>query len=312
MHGLLALSALHMTYLYPDEDMTSNTLLYKKHQRIALSAMHRLLLNITRDNCNAAFPCASLASMFSLYEFSLEPESTNGVYDRKSIYNKIAQLFTVTRGVREVLMPAIEWIDDGPLKPILYGHWATPPPEFRAPDEILSQLQSLSAFLQSNLHNTVRKQAIHDASAQLGVLYAEVSWAKSTRRIEPGLILKYVSAVPSEYVSMLQEGDDNALLLFAYYVVLSGAIERRWFCSPKLGQAALTLVRHVLDPKLYQWLEWPEAQVKLGLPAFTINSPRMREIQQANPEASSGEHPRLTSLQRHRYGETIVDPTLAT
>ena len=309
MHGLLAAAALHLVHLDPPRS-SANLLLYKKHQRLALAAMHQLLLNISEENCNAVFPCSSLASIFSLYEFANDLDEKP--HDSTSMLDKIFQLFAVTRGVREVLTPTHVWIREGPLQALLEGHWNHPDPDFELPEPALFQLNNVRSFMLSSCQTVGDRLAIENAFDELMSIYTEVSFTfEKGTAIESGNILKYIATVPSQYISMLQRGDENALIMFAYYIILTGAAEPRWFCNESLSQSGLWMVRQVLDPKLHSWLDWPTEQLKMGLSALR-RGPVKKEAKEPSPitkvsPRSKGRNPLEMTLLQNGY----IDPALS-
>jgi hypothetical protein len=309
MHGIIGVAALHLAHLYPSRS-SANVLLYKRHQRLALTAMHRLLLDISQENCNAVFPCSSLASIFSLYEFANDLDART--QDFTSTCDRIFQIFAVTRGVREVLTPTYIWIRDGPLQALLDGHWNHPDSDFQLPEPALSQLNNMKAFVLANCQMETQQLALENAFDELIAIYAEVSFTfKSGLTIEAGNILKYIAAVPSEFIAMLQRGDDNALIMFAYFIILTGAAQRRWFCNETLGYSGLRMVRQVLNPNLHSWLDWPTEQHKIGLTALR-HGPVKRETLEPSPNSqgsprAKGRSPLEMSLLQNGY----IDPALS-
>jgi hypothetical protein len=254
MHAVISVSALHLIHVSPNAN-PSYMQLVQKHNKIALSTLHALLLNITKDNCDAVFLCSSLTSIASFYEFSL---SSDLMSDKKEICEKIAELCNVIRGVRTVSVAAQDWIENGPLRPISNAHAIARTERYDMPEDINLKLQELKSFVLEDQRKTKQRLALEEAMEKLEELYTDILFGLENFKIESGSFIKYLTFLSPYFIGMLRDADANALLLFAYFSALSAKVPAKWYCNKRFGRISIKLVQQVLDAKLHSWLEWPK------------------------------------------------------
>jgi hypothetical protein len=121
MHGLLALSALHLAYQHPEEAVRYLRLC-DKHQSIALGRFRSILSSSEFDveRADALFGLAAVISVSSMARSSALFEHDS---DEKVIsMDEVVELFILTRGVRDVIHLAHQHISRGPLAELFEGH----------------------------------------------------------------------------------------------------------------------------------------------------------------------------------------------
>jgi hypothetical protein len=260
MHAVISISALHLIHVSPNAN-AGYMQLVQKHNKIALSTLHALLLNITKDSCDAVFLCSSITSIASFHEFSL---SSDLMSDKAEICEKIAELCNVIRGVRTVSVAAQDWIENGPLRPNSNAHAIVRTASYEMPEDISLRLQKLKSFVLKNQRKPKQRVALEEAWEKLKELYADISFGLENCSIESGSFIKYLTFISLDFIGMLRDAEPNALLLFAYFSALSAKVPARWYCNEKFGRVSLKLVQQVLDEKLHSWLEWPKQYMGQG------------------------------------------------
>lgn len=113
LHGLLAMSAMSLAYLRPDETDKFVTVC-DKHQTVALSGFRAVLSGpVTEDTANAAFALSSIISVLSMARAKATAAARPPpIYLR---VEDVTEVFLLTRGVREVISLGVEHIKKGPL-----------------------------------------------------------------------------------------------------------------------------------------------------------------------------------------------------
>jgi hypothetical protein len=268
MHGIVALAALHRTALYPQEKL-GRVPMYEKHQQLAVSLMRKELQNITEENCNSIFPATVLVGIFCLYEFSI-PTKHFHEDNREFDLANIVQLFTVIRGISDILRPIGPLVSSGPIQPLLHGYVVLPPPDFCLTKDVTSTLGRLRAFILDECSDEVYNSALQDTFEQIHSMYGEISYLYSSGRqpLDKGIFTKFLTWAPREFVTMLRDGEERALILFAFWIVLSAAVEQTWIVNESLGRSGIKILRRIVSPRLQPWLDWPEEQLRVKMRAL--------------------------------------------
>lgn len=110
MHGILALSALHLATLKA-ENKSDYIDCSMAHLHCSLSTYNQVLPNIAADNC---VPLFALSSLVAVHVCALPIVDETGPY-----LGRIITLFNMCRGVETILSPYTLLIQESPLKPML-------------------------------------------------------------------------------------------------------------------------------------------------------------------------------------------------
>lgn len=110
MHGILALSALHLATLKA-ENKSSYIDCSMAHFHCSLSTYNQVLPNIAADNCLTLF---ALSSLVTVHVCALPIVDEAGPY-----LERIMTLFNMCRGVETILSPYTSLIQESSLKPML-------------------------------------------------------------------------------------------------------------------------------------------------------------------------------------------------
>ncbi|KAK5187947.1 hypothetical protein LTR16_009117, partial [Cryomyces antarcticus] len=79
----------------------------------------------------------------------------------------IVELFVLTRGVREVVKPSTVWINNGPLKPMLYGHVFPEFAERALPDSLQLHFDDLRDMVRDHRIDLAVQRFCVEALAEL-------------------------------------------------------------------------------------------------------------------------------------------------
>ena len=110
MHGILALSALHLATLKA-ENKSSYIDCSMAHFHCSLNTYNQVLPNIAADNCLTLF---ALSSLVTVHVCALPIVDEAGPY-----LERIMTLFNMCRGVETILSPYTSLIQESSLKPML-------------------------------------------------------------------------------------------------------------------------------------------------------------------------------------------------
>ncbi|PCH05259.1 Short-chain dehydrogenase/reductase SDR [Penicillium occitanis (nom. inval.)] len=137
MHGVLALSAVHLAYLNKNGDRVNEyDELAAGHQTLALALFRKELDNITPSNSAALFVFSSIATVLAF----ASPQIT-GMHSLSPI-DEMLQISTLCRGIAEILQTSRGWLENSS------DSWVT---DMLSSKRRLSEMQPLPADIEAKL-----------------------------------------------------------------------------------------------------------------------------------------------------------------
>lgn len=170
------------------------------------------------------------------------------------------------RGIRAIRTAASPWLADGafaqftPLQDLIETSTPKPLP-------LLEQqhLDSLADAWIISSHADSVKQTLNEALAELRYLASFINTSESDMKHIPAMA--WLSAVPEEFVRLVELRVPEAMLILASYAVFLKRIQYMWWCKGA-GEALLDVAKDVLgaggESKWKEYLRWPIEEV-LGL-----------------------------------------------
>jgi hypothetical protein len=261
-------------------------IIYRKHGDRVLSELRERLVTITDENCDVLFACGCLVAFFAINELSLSDMSIPT--DHLSVCGRVAQCMKMIAGLVEIFRSAPQAIASGPLGCLLEGHWMPVPMTFQLSDDTCAALLRLkTAIMTSPTQDPVNQATIEYTYNLLDLLYLETAYLMVTTSVNANTILKFNGIVSNAFISLVQEGHEAALLIYAYYSILAASIEGSWCINRRFGFTVLAYVRQAIQPSSLYLLDWPEAQCHNGLRSLMESK---RGIEQQTPPPPSWQH----------------------
>lgn len=263
MHGILALAALHLAYLRPDSSV-EHLQRCDKHQTIALEKFRSILsLPVDPQLADARFALAATLSVSSMARSCVGKDSVS------LDMNTIAELFILTKGVRDMLHMSYEHINTGPMAVLL---------QIRNPELTEGILPpSVSACFEAVQHMLVTSdmdpnalQHCQTALLELRKVYLSITYILRTGNVELGDVSRWQVVVSMEYITLVQARNPPALIVLAHYAVAMTTVHAAWY-TQDWAEYALRGISLALDATMQQWLRWPMEQAKSRL---SVLSPR--------------------------------------
>jgi hypothetical protein len=265
MHVLLALSASHLSHLHPNDHQKYATI-SSHHQNLVLDGFRSIMLNVTPETCTAVFAVAGILSILSMTVISL-PVDKNPA-DPVASVDDILQSFVFTRGVRDVLRPAWGWLRASPISIMIQGNLLPNYEDFNLPRPLQAHLSDLTNMLQVLCEPTAIS-ACTVALTELEKIFKDIMFLRTDTELEMGVIVKWMPAVPGEFITLIRSRDPAALVLLAHFVILFELLRTRWYVQDWSSRAFLA-VKCALPEREWPWLAWPEEQLRNGLPDFKV------------------------------------------
>jgi hypothetical protein len=99
------------------------------------------------------------------------------------------------------------------------------------------------------------RRTLQETFSLLKLIYSEVAHAMARSSVEVNQLCKFNSLVSWDYISMVQEGNNLAIVIFAYFSVLSAAVHGTWCMDKMYGKTALNYARHIMDSSIQYLLD---------------------------------------------------------
>ena len=260
MHALLAVSALHIAYLRPDQRMSY----WKRaamHQDRALQLQQLAMANPTRENADALF----IFSFLIVYLALASPSSVDGTVVDTPLHAAI-QCIHMFRGIRSILPSIRHWVEEGPLAHllVLYSGHIKSNPTFRDPSTE-DHFSKLLIFCSTapDLNKDTEMDDVENFAAAASSLRA--SYLKVESVLEGDLytppIWHWAVRLPSSFVQRLGERHAVPLVLIAHWCVLLSQARHYWWIGDWLDKT-MGEIEACLPQEYSQWLEWPTEKIR--------------------------------------------------
>lgn len=254
LHGILALSALHLSN--SDPSRREHCLAHAQmHHNIAVKEMVPLVSSLASENGEALFMFTSLTCMFSCAKPSAAGDFL--VLFERGTLSEWARLF---RGTTTVIQSGGENLRTGRLAPIFLNgssltaaHRAPPALEQGRP-HIWELQKMMQKECPSHLPaREIYQNTLDELARTLGVALKP----GAGRRLETADVFRWLLDVSDEYLDLLRQEAPIALIIFGYWCACVRQIEWMWWMEG-LSQRLLAQLLSVLDPKYREWLWWPQ------------------------------------------------------
>lgn len=250
-HAALAITALHISYLRPDES-ESYLVFAARHESIALPLIRSGLTELDEENCHALYACGHL-----IIKYAFACPHFPGSLVFSSGIGTVAELVPLLRGAFSVQDHCREWLTAGPFASCLEVP-LSPNPSFslNPDDERLAAL--LPLFSDDSEDAAVCIEALN-VLRRLFAMMASPGQTISTKT----LVYRWPVEVPRRYLVLMSERNPKALVILAHYCIMLNMLKSFWFME---GCAAPVLrqCRQELGDEWLPHIQWPLSV--LGLP----------------------------------------------
>ena len=250
MHGILALSALHLARTGPDP---SHRTLYLNravaHQNQALALFRDLLSDINETNAKAMFAFAGIVVVYT-FGFPHSPDAQ----DPWTCVDDFLQVLVLTRGVQQVIQTPISSLRDSSFAPIFQiDEFHGPLPEAtRNALKSLHEANEICGTRDSTHETDIYAKIIDDMAKMLSWVFGGV-----TASVVAG---RWAIRLPPQFLELLRERDPLALVILAYYGVLLKYLKHRW-CFDEWCVRVAKAVWAILDDEWRPLIDFPMREI---------------------------------------------------
>jgi hypothetical protein len=257
MHGLLAVTALHLADLNP-ERYSHLVARASRHESLALPSFRQIISKITEQNCHAIFTFSGFVIPYALA--SLDSSESQNTIPSNTL--QAPNWMYLIRGVHGLLYTNWKWLLNGPFAPLLErtrfpidfannpddGHLAALLPLFSPPDPILMEDQTVLDTCRGAFNELRRTCALPYSPCK-------TVDKKAAATIWPGTI-------SPAYIQLLRERRPEALIILAHYSVLVNQVPDCWYFR-RLAKQLLSATCQCLSRRWRTWIEWPLEQMNM-------------------------------------------------
>lgn len=238
LHGLLALSALHIARTRDQISSLKYFSIALEHQNRALSLFRPVVLSINRENSHIVFAFSSLLLQLA---FAISPCSPFAeTYDP---IRDLIQAFTLCEGLRQVIGASWNWVKEGKLAEVLLD--VDDSKDCPLPDAVqaaVSRLISLNRY-------RGREITCHDAECYGSAIdhltdLMEIYQGKP-QRVE--IALRWPFGLDPKYMDLLREQDPMALVILAHYCLVLHHFRNYWWIEGWSAHLASHIWEHLDD-----------------------------------------------------------------
>ncbi|KAH7186378.1 hypothetical protein BKA60DRAFT_613683 [Fusarium oxysporum] len=266
MHGILSLAALHKAFLIPsrrDIYLTQSSF----HHSIGQKTFTALLPNVTSANWQPIF---CFATIVIAYVLSHSIRSSCDSQPETTPISRTLELFSVTKGIKAILLPFIPQLNHTRLAPLVTSVWLVsvepvpdPKPSLEyslLPDDIFYALSCLRRFL-SETEPPEKKVDYEKAVTILEVSAIQTAYADVN--VEVGAILLWPFFLPDSVVADIRERKPHGLVILAYYAVFVNALDRTYWFLRGWGQKLLEDIENEIgsQEQFRELLVWPRRHI---------------------------------------------------
>lgn len=255
MHGILAVSALHLAHLRPSYSQYY-TDVSMHHYTSAVEQFRTILEEITPTNAAAVFIFSSLLACVSFAIPQELPETAAVSFTPLDILQKMIDIFTLERGVQTVLEASWTWVKDGSIKPLMVHIPTEPENDLRGDEE-----QALKS-LESRIRNENKSEDLKiEALNSLRLLRAIHPFhALPIERIN--FIMAWPVLVSSKFFTAICERQPFAIAILGYYGAVLHELMNVWWVGDK-GLRLVMACTDILDPRWDESMRWAKCRVGL-------------------------------------------------
>ncbi|KAH8814870.1 hypothetical protein F5884DRAFT_693424 [Xylogone sp. PMI_703] len=251
LHGIFAISALHIARLQPSRSESLHSQAALHHQN-SLSLFRTTISSITPANCDA---CFAFSATLAIYHWTSTGGKGNLFFSDSIDGITTVEWVKVLRGLL-ILKSAWHWINDGPLKPLLkLAPDGVGPDQLRPEDkerfEALRQLWSAGST-----ELTIEDVAsLNEALDLLQELYGYITSAHEDISFT-AMAFSWPVKVSNHYIELIHRRLPAALILLAHFCLLLNKIDNFWW-NKGMSRHLLQTVHQTLGREWENWISWP-------------------------------------------------------
>lgn len=279
IHNFMALSALHM---YSGDRSRSE--LFDRAcylQGVAIQLVQPVIANLRQEDSIAALMFSSHTSVFGLAEYMLNPH-----HDDTDPIDKIVECFQLSRGIKLVVSPHWPYLSQTWLKKLFNND---PGNEDRIRASLASAFPTYSMVrsLAFGQEDPDRRRCCLETIEDIFTFIGALSQHPQDYPTSAHLIDQWAVKLPPVFKDMLIERKPIALIILAYWAVLTSINPRPWHLRG-LAEVLITRIQDILGEEWAEFLRWPREKVIENVQAVQDTPARTPRFDDQNVDSRLG------------------------
>ena len=254
MHGLLAMSALHLSFLNPTDK--SYAMVATAHYTKALGSLRAGFPLLQPQDGTTLFAACSLTAV---YVYACPPVD--------NMLPKAPTWIPLWRGITATTRQYWEWVLEGELSKLLLRKKAD---QSRYAGQDIEFPSSLFDLSQPGVPGELDPKELEDG--RVLEIYREATemlkdswdqfWSYDPRI---AAAFKWPATMSDGFLGFLVEQRPRALVLLAHHCVMPELLEDQFWWIKGRGLDEIKRIEGVLEEKWKHWLDWPKARCKISM-----------------------------------------------
>ncbi|RAK79657.1 Zn(II)2Cys6 transcription factor domain-containing protein [Aspergillus fijiensis CBS 313.89] len=258
MHGILALSALHLAFLHTHPRRKDYLDIAQWHHHKSISGV-RNIEALSEANASAAYALSNIIIIFTFALPLLSGNSGGGEGQPSTPYDELLQIFHMSRASLKILVAVSEWVQASDLAIL-----ATAAPVGQSSTD--TRASTLPAFLDAALrelallNGRLGEDNSHHPSEVYGPVIRQlrVAFESTPSETKDGIITAlfwWIFGLSSEFLDLLGEREPFAMVILAMFCTLMHRLRGQWWMDNWAEKVARD-IRGSLGPSLASFVPW--------------------------------------------------------
>lgn len=251
----MALSALHLYSRDASRSELFDRACYL--QGIAIQHVQPVIANLLQEDSLAALMFSSHTSAFGLAEYMLNPH-----HDDTDPIDKIVECFQLSRGIKLVVSPHWPYLQQTWLKKLFRVEKGDDSNENRIRATLASDYPTYSIVrsLAFGQEDAERRKCCLETTEDIFTFIGALTHHPEDYPTSAYLIDQWVVKLPAVFKDMLVERRPIALIILAYWAVLTSMNPRPWHLRG-LAEVLIARIEIILGDEWAEFIRWPKERV---------------------------------------------------
>ncbi|PYI29066.1 hypothetical protein BP00DRAFT_247653 [Aspergillus indologenus CBS 114.80] len=258
MHGILALSALHLAFLHPHPQRKEYLDTAQWHHHKSISGV-RNIEALSEANASAAYALSNIIIIFTFALPLLSDSGSGGEGQPATPYDELLRIFHMSRASLRILVAVSEWVQASDLAILAtaapVGQSSTHTRASTLPSLLDAALRDITL-----LNGRLGEDNSHHPSEVYGPVLRQlrVAFESTSSESKDGIITAlfwWIFGLSSEFLNLLGERDPFAMVILAIFCALMHRLRGQWWMDNWAEKVARD-VRASLDPSLASFVPW--------------------------------------------------------
>lgn len=259
MHSIMAVAALHIAHLQPDQGRSYWERAALHHDR-AVQLQQEAVANASPENADALFSF----SLLVIY-FAFASPKVSGSQESKEPLAGVIQCIEIIRKTRYVVPPIQQWVEEGPLAKLLILNPTNIQSNHSFKDDETDHYFRRFLVLCSTSSDMNKSHDFEDIglyAAAASTLRASFLKLESIEgdSMKTSPVWPWASRLTPEFLHKLGKLHPIPLVLVAHWCVILAQIHQYWWIQGWIDHTMAQIQKH-LPPQYHEWLDWPTKKI---------------------------------------------------